>query len=234
VLGLPTSDHSTFVVFARGRLDAVPPPVPTVARTLNSGPLNLPVLHTPLVEHELPVPPLAVPDLQHLPSPDRLMQIDAIQLFVTRARAVQPGFQLTDTNEQAVAAICIHLDGLPLAIELAAARSKLLTPCALLTHLTMLETLREYALEQLAASGSLPPATRANILRHVGRFAFLQGDYARAMMLLEQGVVFCRETGDQSNRAATLMFLADVAPDMSDYARAYAVLGESGHLPPAR
>jgi predicted ATPase len=383
-------------------------------------------------EHELPVPPLNLPDLQHLPPLDRLIQVDAVQLFVTRARAVQPDFHLTETNAQTVAALCIHLDGLPLAIELAAARSKLLAPQALLTRLghrlhvltggtrdlalrhqtlrstidwsyalldaatqtlfrrlgvfvggwsveaaeavtselrienekskkdhnsdtfsilnsqfsildglavlldnslvqqhpigadeeprfTMLETLREYALEQLAASyemetarrqhaiyylglaevgapklqstqwrtwqerleaelenfraalqwslesgeaelglrlgaalvghwwvpgflpewyrqvqetavtatSSLPPATRANILRHVGRFAFLQGDYARAMMLLEQGVVFCRETGDQSDLAGTLMFLADVMRDMSDYTRASMLYQES-------
>ncbi len=86
-------------------------------------------------EHEFAVPPLPLPDLEHLPPPIELMNFAAIALFVERARAVQADFALTADNAAAVAAICVQLDGLPLAIELAAARSKLFTPQALLARL---------------------------------------------------------------------------------------------------
>ncbi len=86
-------------------------------------------------EHEFPVPPLALPDLQHLPETDVLAQNPAVMLFLQRARASQPDFQLTKANARALAEICVRLDGLPLAIELAAARLKVLPPQALLTRL---------------------------------------------------------------------------------------------------
>jgi len=87
-------------------------------------------------EYAFPVPPLALPDVQQLPDLDTLAQVAAVALFVQRAQASTPGFALTATNAPAVAAICTHLDGLPLAIELAAARSKLFPPQALLTRLS--------------------------------------------------------------------------------------------------
>ncbi len=72
------------------------------------------------------VPPLSVPDGSD--SVAALMQSDAVQLFIDRARLALPGFNLTPENAPAIAEICLHLDGLPLAIELAAARVKLLPP----------------------------------------------------------------------------------------------------------
>jgi len=86
-------------------------------------------------EHELPVPPLTLPDLNQLPPTEALSRYAAVALFVSRAQATKPTFQLTTTNAHAVAEICARLDGLPLAIELAAARSKLLPPQALLARL---------------------------------------------------------------------------------------------------
>jgi len=86
-------------------------------------------------EHEFVVPPLSLPDLRNLPPPDRLMQYGAIRLFVARAQAVQAAFAMTGENAPAVAAICQQVDGLPLAIELAAGRSKLFSPQALLPRL---------------------------------------------------------------------------------------------------
>ena len=86
-------------------------------------------------EHEFPVPPLALPDLKHLPSLERLTQYGAVQLFIQRAMAVKPDFAVTNSNAPAVAEICYRLDGLPLAVELAAARIRLLTPTAMLTQL---------------------------------------------------------------------------------------------------
>ncbi len=90
-------------------------------------------------EHEYAVPPLAVPDLQHLPQlpePEVLLQSAAVVLFLQRARAIKPAFQLTPANAGVIAEICVCLDGLPLAIELAAARINLLSLRALLGRLS--------------------------------------------------------------------------------------------------
>lgn len=87
-------------------------------------------------EQEFPVPPLALPNLRQPPPLDVLSQYAAIALFIARAQAVKPDFTITNENAPAVAEICVRLDGLPLAIELAAARIKLLAPQAMLTRLT--------------------------------------------------------------------------------------------------
>jgi len=84
-------------------------------------------------EHEYPVPPLDLP--QRDPTLEELAGYESVQLFVERARAAQPNFSLTKDNASAVAEICRRLDGLPLALELAAARIKLLQPQAILTRL---------------------------------------------------------------------------------------------------
>lgn len=86
-------------------------------------------------ENTFPVPPLALPKLDHLPPVSALLQYSAVALFVERARAVKPDFALTEENAAAVVQICARLDRLPLAIELAAARSKLLSPQAMLNRL---------------------------------------------------------------------------------------------------
>jgi len=87
-------------------------------------------------EYEFEVPPLAVPDLQRLPSLEVLRQSPAVALFVQRAQAVKPDFGLTDENATAIVELCARLDGLPLAIELAAARIKLLSPQAMIARLS--------------------------------------------------------------------------------------------------
>ncbi|MBA2682381.1 MAG: hypothetical protein H0U76_28810 [Ktedonobacteraceae bacterium] len=92
------------------------------------------VLHLQ-AEHEFTVSPLALPTLKRLSDRAILSQSTAVMLFVQRARAVKPDFQLTDANASSIAKICTHLDGLPLAIELAAARIKLLPPRTLLARL---------------------------------------------------------------------------------------------------
>jgi predicted ATPase/class 3 adenylate cyclase len=87
-------------------------------------------------EHEFPVPPLTLPDLERPPPLERLTEYEAVGLFVERARAVKPDFSLTNESAPAVAEICVRLDGLPLAIELAAARVKMLPPKAMLQRLS--------------------------------------------------------------------------------------------------
>ncbi|HEV3474350.1 MAG TPA: adenylate/guanylate cyclase domain-containing protein, partial [Actinomycetota bacterium] len=86
-------------------------------------------------EQEYPVPPLALPDPAHLPGLEALSQFEAVALFIDRARAVKPDFAVTNENAPAVAEICARLDGLPLAIELAAVRVKLLSPQSMLARL---------------------------------------------------------------------------------------------------
>jgi predicted ATPase/DNA-binding winged helix-turn-helix (wHTH) protein len=86
-------------------------------------------------EHEFPVPPLMLPDVRSISSVGAVSQYPAVALFVQRAVAVKPDFDLTRENAPAVIEICARLDGLPLAIELAAARVKVLSPSSLLARL---------------------------------------------------------------------------------------------------
>lgn len=87
-------------------------------------------------EHEFNVPPLAVPDINNLPSLEVLAQSPAVALFISRAEAVKADFALTPENAAVIAEICSQLDGIPLALELAAARIKLFAPQALLRELS--------------------------------------------------------------------------------------------------
>src|SRR5215216_6214663 len=114
---------------------------PTVTELLAAAP-GLKVLATsraPLGlygEHEYAVPPLSVPDVRHLPDFKTLSQYEAVRLFIERAKAAKADFEVTDESAPAVAEICVRLDGLPLAIELAAARIKMLPPKAMLQRLS--------------------------------------------------------------------------------------------------
>jgi len=113
---------------------------PVITQLLTTGPkLKVAVTsQSPLHvygEHEFPVPPLALPNLKSIPPLEVLSRLPAVALFVERAQAIKREFALTRENAPAVAAICARLDGLPLAIELAAARIKLLPPSAMLARL---------------------------------------------------------------------------------------------------
>src|SRR5919199_1137409 len=103
-------------------------------------------------EHQLEVLPLAVPDLGHLPEPDVLRRVPAVSLFDLRAQAVRSDWGLSTANARSVAEICVRLDGLPLAIELAAAWIRVLPPRALR--------------ERLAAALDLPAAAQDRPARH--------------------------------------------------------------------
>jgi predicted ATPase/DNA-binding CsgD family transcriptional regulator len=115
------------------------------------------VLHI-RAEHEFPVPPLALPDLTHLLESEALAKYAAVALFLECAKATRPDFHLTLANAHAIAEICVRLDGLPLAIELAAARIKLLPPQALLARL-------EHSL-QVLTSGARDAPVRQQTLRN--------------------------------------------------------------------
>src|SRR5207237_6249388 len=84
-------------------------------------------------EHEYPVPPLPIPTAAG--RFEDVVANDAVRLFAARAQAVDRGFALTDANVASVASVCRRLDGLPLAIELAAARTKVLPPAAIVQRL---------------------------------------------------------------------------------------------------
>ena len=134
-------------------------------------------------EQEFPVPPLAVPDLKALPSLSALSQFEAVRLFIERAVAVKPDFRATNENAPAIAGICERVDGLPLAIELAAARIKLFSPQALLSRL-------EKSLTALG-SGARDLPSRQQTLRGAIQWSYEMID-APGRRLLARFSVFAR------------------------------------------
>lgn len=107
-------------------------------------------------EHEHPVPPLGLPDASEATSAEILSGSDAVALFIERSRAVRPDFSATDESLRTIAAIVRRLDGLPLAIELAAARTKIFAPAALLPRL-------DHALSLLTTGASDLPARQRTL-----------------------------------------------------------------------
>lgn len=133
-------------------------------------------------EHLFAVPPLSLPDSSVASKPANLLQSEAAALFVYHARAVNPAFALTPDNASAIAELCRRLDGLPLALELAAARSRTLTPTDLLPQLTqrlrLLATDRQDAPARLRAmrpaidwSHDLLTEWEQALFRHVSVFS---------------------------------------------------------------
>jgi predicted ATPase/transcriptional regulator with XRE-family HTH domain len=86
-------------------------------------------------EHDFPMLPLGLPSRSQAASAESLLEYDAIRLFIERAISIKPDFKLTGENARAISEICIALDGLPLAIELAAVHARTLSPHALLARL---------------------------------------------------------------------------------------------------
>jgi hypothetical protein len=154
-------------------------------------------------EHEFPVPPLLLPDSDRSPDPAALALNPAAALFVARARAVRPAFTLTAENASAVAEICRRLDGLPLAIELAAARIKVLPPQALLARLAQRLPLLVGGARDLPSrhqtmrgaiawsDGLLEPEERVAFRR---LSVFAGGFTLEAAAAVALGVVFIRDT----------------------------------------
>ncbi|MDP8957741.1 MAG: tetratricopeptide repeat protein, partial [Actinomycetota bacterium] len=153
-------------------------------------------------EQVYPVPPLGVPDLDGLQSPDQLAHYEAVDLFAERAATVKPDFQLAPGNVRTVAEIAARLDGLPLAIELAAARVRLLTPQAILSRL-------ENRLG-LLAGGSRDLPTRQQTLRDAIAWSYdLLNEGGRR--LFERMAVFTGGAGlDQAEEVCGAGLEADV------------------------
>jgi len=141
-------------------------------------------------EHEFPLSPLALPDQ---PSLEILMQYPSVALFVQRAQASLPDFKLTADNASAVTEICARLDGLPLAIELAAARIKLLPPSAMLKRL-------QGSPLQLLTSGARDLPVRQQTLRNTVQWSYdlLDADEKRMFRWLAVFVGGCMLEAAQS------------------------------------
>jgi predicted ATPase/class 3 adenylate cyclase len=120
--------------------EQVMPAAPLVEKLLSTAP-RLKVIVTSRIplsvrgEQEYPIPPMRLPATEEAADLSLFCRLEAVQLFTERARAVRPSFEVTAANAPAVAEITTRLDGLPLAIELAATRTKLLTPEQMLDHL---------------------------------------------------------------------------------------------------
>jgi predicted ATPase/DNA-binding CsgD family transcriptional regulator/tRNA A-37 threonylcarbamoyl transferase component Bud32 len=109
-------------------------------------------------EYEFTVPPLEIPDMRQPFETESIFQIASVELFAQRAQAMLPGFQLTDENVIDIAAICTRLEGVPLAIELAAEQGKLLPPRILLSRL-------EHPLQMLAGRRRDVPERQQTLLK---------------------------------------------------------------------
>jgi predicted ATPase/DNA-binding CsgD family transcriptional regulator len=125
-------------------------------------------------EHIVPVEPLEAPDPTDLPALETVAAASGVRLFGERARAVHPAFALTDRNAAAIATICQRLDGLPLAIELAAARSNVLSPEALAARL-------EHRLELLTGGPRDAPECHRAMRAAIGWSVDLLGATERAL-----------------------------------------------------
>jgi len=138
--GVQTALRDKQLLLVLDNFEHVAAAAPLVAELLAAAP-DLKILITsrsPLRisgEHTFALPPLALPELANLPPADQLAQIESVALFLARVRTFDPTFQLTAANARQVAAICVRLDGLPLALELAAARMNILSPKMLFARL---------------------------------------------------------------------------------------------------
>ncbi|MEZ4861324.1 MAG: tetratricopeptide repeat protein [Caldilineaceae bacterium] len=147
-------------------------------------------------EYEFPVAPLAIPDIHHLPSAALLEMYPAVELFVQRARAVRPDFAITRDNGATVAQICAWLDGLPLAIEMAAARIKWQNPA------TLLDQLRSQLLALTGGPRDLTP--RQQTLRGAMDWSY------NLLTLVEQKLFIAFGVINGSSTAAALAALTDL------------------------
>ena len=138
-------------------------------------------------EHPFAVPPLPLPDLAKSLDPESLAHNPAVALFVERAQAASLDFELTQENAHSVLAVCVELDGMPLAIELAAARANLLSPAQILEALRSWGSPRSGRLEMLAGGWrDLPP--RQQTLRNAIDWSYDLLDPGEQMLFSRLGI----------------------------------------------
>jgi predicted ATPase len=125
-------------------------------------------------EHSFPVSPLELPDPSQLPPPETLSECPAVALFIERAQAVHPAFRLTAENASTVAELCARLDGLPLALELAAAQTRVLSPEAMLGRLP-------HRLQLLQGGARDLPGRQQTLRRTIDWSHELLNDYEQAV-----------------------------------------------------
>jgi predicted ATPase/class 3 adenylate cyclase len=206
-------------------------------------------------EREFPVNPLPLPDPLHSPPPDQLAQFASVALFIQRAQAARPDFTLNSATAPAVAEICAFLDGLPLAIELAAARVRMFSPQALLARLKAQPNLqllsagprdqpaRQQTLQNtLAWSYNLLNTDEQSLFRRLGVFAggftpeaveavcYPGGDqsediFTELTSLMEKSMLRRSEDGADQNRLSMLFILRQFAVGL---------LEQAGELPAYR
>ena len=154
-------------------------------------------------EHQFPVAPLSVPKQSndHTEDVEALLRCAAVQLFVERARAADPHFELTTANARSVAELCVRLDGLPLAIELAAARIVLLSPESMLNRLrARFDLLKDGPRDRPARHRSLRQAISWSyeLLNPEERFVFRNLAVFAGGASLEAAEAVCRLSDDVS------------------------------------
>ena len=174
-------------------------------------------------EQQYTVPPLAIPDLRGDPSVEAMAQVESVRLFVQRAKAVQFGFRMTPANAAPVAAICRRLEGLPLAIELAAARIKVLSPEALLRRL-------DHSLDVLTGGASnLPPRHRTLRAAIAWSYKLLSPD---EQVLLRRLAVFAGgwtlDAAEAISTAGRSLSVLDGLQSLIDHSLVQRVAGLSG------
>ena len=205
---LKTSQRDKHRLLLLDNFEHIIPAAPLLAELLEACPdLKLLVTSREVLhlrgEHQFAILPLALPDPKRLPDDRSLAHVPAVDLFIQRAQAIRSDFQLTDDNARAVASICIRLDGLPLAIELAAARVKLLAPQALLARLdrrlpVLTAGARDLPLRQrtlrntLAWSYSLLTQEEQHLFQRISVFA--------GGATLEAVEAVCETLGDEAGR----------------------------------
>jgi predicted ATPase/class 3 adenylate cyclase len=163
-------------------------------------------------EREYSVPPLGLPDPRHLPDLERFTQFESVALFVERAVAVKPGFAVDNANAPAVAEICVRLDGLPLAIELAAARVRVLTPQAILDRLSdrlglLSGGARDLPERQQTLRGAI--AWSHDLLEEADRRAFARISVFAGGATLEQIEEVCFEPAERAEALDVVSSLVD-------------------------
>jgi predicted ATPase len=163
-------------------------------------------------EREYPVAPLGLPDPRHLPDLEQFTQFESVALFIERAVAVRPEFVVDSANAPAVAEICVRLDGLPLAIELAAARVRVLTPQAILDRLSdqlglLSGGARDLPERQQTLRGAI--AWSHDLLEEADRRAFARISVFAGGATLEQIEAVCFEPDERMEALDVVTSLVD-------------------------